>query len=125
MNNRVYVTAQQNLFTWRKIILPEWDLTCVEVRSQLGAMNPFSYMLIDHLSHYCFIYCVVIFISIRISLFLQNQVFLFSLEKLEGDSKSNQGKVDEKNTAEYIDPGNIEPNTEGTVMIVKLHNQMK
>ena len=82
-------------------------------------------MLIDHLSHYCFIYCVVIFISIRISLFLQNQVFLFSLEKLEGDSKSNQGKVDEKNTAEYIDPGNIEPNTEGTVMIVRLHNQMK
>ena len=36
-------TARQKLFTWRKIILPKWDLTCVDVRSQLGGMNPFSY----------------------------------------------------------------------------------
>ena len=76
------------------------------------------------LSHYCFIYCFVIFISIRFSLFLQNQVFVFFLEKL-GDSKSNQEKIDEINIAENIEPGNIEPITEGTVMIVRLHNQMK
>ena len=36
-------TACQKLFTWRKIIPPKWDLTCVGVRSQVGGMNPFSY----------------------------------------------------------------------------------
>ena len=29
--------------TSTKIILPKWDLTCVDVRSQLDEMNPFSY----------------------------------------------------------------------------------
>ena len=36
-------TAQQKLFTWRKIIPPKGDLTRVEVRSYLGGMNLFSY----------------------------------------------------------------------------------
>ena len=45
---------------------------------------------VPRLIHHCFIYCVI-FISIRISLLLQNQVFVF-LEKLKGDSKSNQEK---------------------------------
>ena len=78
------------------------------------------------LIHHCFIYCVVIFISIRISLFLQNQVFVFFLEKLEGDSKSNQEKIDKRNiSAGNIEPGNNEPITEGAAMIVRSHNQMK
>ena len=122
MNNRVYGTAR---FTWRKIVPPDWDLICVEVRFQLGGMNPFSYILIDHLSQYCLICCVVIFISIRISWFLQNQVYVLFLEILERDSKSNQGNIDERNIAEYTEPGNIEPNTEDIVMIVRLYSQMK
>ena len=36
-------TAWQELFTWRKLIPTYWDFICVEVRSQLGRMNPFSY----------------------------------------------------------------------------------
>ena len=36
-------TAWKKLFIWRIIIPPKWDLTCVDVRSQLGEMNPFSY----------------------------------------------------------------------------------
>ena len=31
------------IFTWRKIISRLWDLTCVEVKSQLNGMNFFSY----------------------------------------------------------------------------------
>ena len=49
--------------------------------------------------------------------------FCLFLEKLEGDSKSNQ--VDERNISRNIEPGNIEPITEGTVMIVRSQNQMK
>ena len=41
--SKLNVTAPQKLFTWRKIIPRKWDLTCVEVRSHLGGMNPFSY----------------------------------------------------------------------------------
>ena len=66
------------------------------------------------LIQYCFIYFVVTFISIRISLFLENQVLWFFLEK-----------IDERNISENIEQGNIEPITEGTVMIVRLQNQMK
>ena len=33
--------------------------------------------------------------------------------------------MDERNIAEHTEPGNIEPNAEGTVMIVRLHKQMK
>ena len=29
--------------TWRKIISRKWDLSCVEVRSHLGEINPYSY----------------------------------------------------------------------------------
>ena len=36
-------TARQKPFTWRKIIPPKLDLTCVEVGSHLGGMNLFSY----------------------------------------------------------------------------------
>ena len=32
----------EQLFTWEKIIPPNWDLTCVQVRSHLGGTNPFS-----------------------------------------------------------------------------------
>ena len=35
-------TAWKKLFKW-KIIPPKWGLTSVDVRSQLGGMNPFSY----------------------------------------------------------------------------------
>ena len=47
------------------------------------------------------------------------------LEKLQGDSNSNQGNIDERNIAEHVEPGNIEPNTEGIVMIIRLYSQMK
>ena len=78
------------------------------------------------LIHHCFIYCVVIFISIRISLFFQNQIFVgFFFRKLEGDSKFDQEKIDERNMLENIERGNIEPITKGTVMIARSHNQMK
>ena len=33
----------EKLFTWRKNILPKWDLIFVEVRSHLDGMNQFSY----------------------------------------------------------------------------------
>ena len=36
-------TTWQKLFTWRKIVLPKWDLTNVDVISQVGGINPFSY----------------------------------------------------------------------------------
>ena len=43
MNNPAEVGQHEKLFTWRKNILPKWDLIFVEVRSHLDGMNQFSY----------------------------------------------------------------------------------
>ena len=69
--------------------------------------------------------CCIYFNS-NFIIFPSKSSFRVFLEKLEGDSKSNQEKIDERNiSVRNIEPGNIEPFTEGTVMIVRSHNQMK